>query len=806
MPVVQWDNAKMPALAKTDQQTGESRSLFGHSLDVAHCAHAMLIRGVLRHRLQVISGIDVTEPVAARIAILVGMHDFGKALNGFQERISGHSRGRGHVSEALAAIAAQVPGQSDRLHNALSIGLLCNWFEDPGEALYSVLCHHGEPVSQSRIDACYATTKSDLAPQGHYDPVEEIGTLTTILLAAFPQALQPAPSIPCPTRFLHALAGLTMTADWMGSDARWHPLAGPENRPEAALRLLEDTGWCAWHQGAAAEAVLGGYAPRAAQTGMLELPLDHHLVTLEAPTGTGKTEAALIWASRLAAAELVDGMFFAVPTRSAATELHARIARLMTGPHPRLAGRVVRAVSGQIDTDHPVAMFNEDVTPTWALGSSRRTMAAPIAVGTIDQAMLSQMKVRHGHLRSNCLSRQLLVIDEAHASDPYMSEIICRLVQEHVAAGSYALLMSATLGETLRSRLLQQPRAPIDVAVSRHYPMISAKALSLPVPVMEGRTTHVRIEPHQRVLTAAVASARSGESVLLIRSTVADALANYRTMLGQGVESLLHHSRFADVDRQFLDGSLLDILGPRGNRRGIVVVATQTAEQSLDIDADLLVTDACPADVLLQRLGRLHRHRSGTEPTCLVIDPGDWEGYVTATGKPMGRRGQGWPWVYNPLSVRETLTWIKTAGTIRMPDDLRTLVELATHADHLEARAKEHGPAWELLWRNLYAKGLADRMVGRGVLVDRTLPYAEALVDPDAATRLGDGSVDVRMTGLRSPFSGSAIDVMPVRAMWLAGVKPDTAGIAGPADPDGRCTIQIGHRQFTYGREGLQRV
>src|SRR5215203_6203551 len=137
-------------------------------------------------------------------------------------------------------------------------------------------------------------------------------------------------------------------------------------------------------------------------------------------------------------------------------------------------------------------------------------------------------------------------------------------------------------------------------------------------------------------------------------------------------------------DRRWLDQRLLQIFGTRGQRIGIIAVTTQTAEQSLDIDADLLITDACPADVLLQRLGRLHRHRVGTRPTAVMIDPGPLDSYLTSQGQVRGRRGQGWPWVYqNLLSVRATLNWLQERKQITVPDDCRILVERATHADYL---------------------------------------------------------------------------------------------------------------------------
>ena len=110
------------------------------------------------------------------------------------------------------------------------------------------------------------------------------------------------------------------------------------------------------------------------------------------------------------------------------------------------------------------------------------------------------------------------------------------------------------------------------------------------------------------------------------------------------------------------------LFAPNGQRSGIIVVGTQTLEQSLDIDADLLVTDAVPADVLLQPLGRLHRHRSGTVPTAIVLEPGIWNDRVRLDGRAQGAPGYGWAWVYNPLAVRETIAWIRERGAVSVAE------------------------------------------------------------------------------------------------------------------------------------------
>jgi CRISPR-associated endonuclease/helicase Cas3 len=665
----------MNAIAKSDRQTGLTRSLIGHSLDVAHCVHAMLTRGVSRDRLGAAIGLDLTDVHVARLAVLAGLHDLGKASNGFQDRINGRGRGSGHVAEAAAVVDAQ-GALSDEVRSAICADLINKWCDDPRSVLYAMFCHHGEPVPQARINAAAASLTQQWAAASAYDPVAELDALTKALLNAFPQSLTEAAPLPEARRFEHVLAGLVMTADWMGSDTRFHPLAGNDNRPDAAINLLDATRWSGWHSGSEPRAVLGQYRPRAAQVSVLELPLTEHLVIIEAPTGSGKTEAALIWTDRLVAAGLVDGMYFAVPTRSAATELYDRISKVMSSAHRSLLGRVIRAVPGMLDADRPAGIWDEPTMPTWALGSMRRVMSAPIAVGTIDQAMLAQLRTRHSWLRGWCLARQLLVIDEVHASDPYMSEIITRLVEEHLLLGSYALLMSATLGETLRAKLERRPRVDISSAIARLYPQVSTPSKQLTIEMAQIRTTNVVIEDRAVAIARAGEAVEQGDAVLWIRSTVADALDDYHAFQSAGVAVMLHHSRFADADRKYLDRKVLQLIGLGAHRSGIVIVGTQTLEQSLDIDADLLISDAVPADVLLQRLGRLHRHRSGTVPIAVVLEPGDWEARVTFEGRPLGGPGHGWAWVYSPLSVRETVDWLRLHQQISVPNDVREIVEL----------------------------------------------------------------------------------------------------------------------------------
>ncbi len=776
---------------------GSWHSVIGHSLDVAIVARHLIGRSVLRARMSAAFGIGLTDVHRDRLAVLAGLHDGGKCLAGFQAKPdSAPGIGQGHVAEFLAALKASV-----EVRRAVELEVLAEWFEDIEAALMVSICHHGQPADASQIDRRLSEVEQQLSVTVHgHDPVSEIRRLSNAMTAAFPAAAETADRLPFRPAAQHLFAGVVMTADWMASDpTRFLYMNGGEaKREDCAESLLEATGWSGWSSGAPTASLLGGRTPRPAQAAIPKVAPKERLVVIEAPTGSGKTEAALIHANRLVDSGLVDGLYFAVPSRSAATELHARIARTMAAVHPRLAGKVVRAVPGMMDVD-PGKDIHDDAERSWALQSPKRVFAAPIAVGTVDQAMLSVLRVRHGWLRAACLSRHLLVIDEVHASDPYMSGIIGALVDRHLDLGGHVLAMSATLGEAALARLQRREPLPFEEAIEIPYPAIRTSCVS-PVEASEPRVVDISLAGFDECLAASLAAARSGQCVLLIRSTVTDAVETWRRYSGAGIETVLHHGRYALHDRSILDGQLLEAMGPGGRRRGLVAVTTQTAEQSLDIDADLLITDACPADVLLQRLGRLHRHREGTRPVALTIAPGDLSGYLNPDGTVRGLEGQGWPWVYdNLLSVTQTVGWIEKKRAIAVPDDSRELVERATHPECLRDEAARMGGGWMRLWERLYARDSRQRDLAEAGIVDWNRDYGDTPVNERIVTRLGDGTVDIAVE-LKSPFDGTGISQISVPARWLRDT-PEDAQVNSEGNE-----IAIGKVRMRYDRTGLWRV
>ena len=169
------------------------------------------------------------------------------------------------------------------------------------------------------------------------------------------------------------------------------------------------------------------------------------------------------------------------------------------------------------------------------MAAPKRTFAAPIAIGTIDQALLSILRSRHAWMRAAFLSRHLLVVDEVHASDPYMAALTRGLIERHLSIDGRALAMSATLGETALAILMDRERRSIDEAIAAPYPAIRRSTSDQELPQTPGRTIDVVVEPLEQAKSRARAAAIDGQSVLWIWSTVSDAVADFQSFEANGI-------------------------------------------------------------------------------------------------------------------------------------------------------------------------------------------------------------------------------------------------------------------------------
>ena len=870
---------------KTGQLTGV-HPLLDHMTDVAACFLALAECAAVRRSLERTAGrlLDVTD--LQRLAVLVFLHDIGKANAGFQSQrwklperapVSWPTAPFGHGPEGWELISGRV-ANAEQFAAGLPIAEIILWGVDAvSQLLQASISHHGRPLGETPAKQTALIWKPVLDKSGAvlYDPAATMVRMGQRLRQGYPLAftecLQPLPDKPA---FVHLFAGLVQLADWLGSDTRegFFPYTAPgKDRGQTALARatyavraigLDVSTWrnelCS--QPPTFNAVFDVAEARPMQLAAADLSYGD-VVVLEAETGSGKTEAALWRFVQLFLAGKVDSLFFALPTRVAASQLYKRVLDFVTRLWPKNAPVVVRALPGYEAADDQIKISLPDFKvlwpdhpddavahQRWVAESPKRFLAATIAVGTIDQALLGALKVRHAHMRQALLTRSMLVVDEVHASDAYMTVLLEKLLAAHVQSGGQAMLLSATLGATARTRYLSigykklvQPSLADACAIP--YPAISTRTASgLQLQAVAGNPAHKTVhwqtmdamDDPLRIATLAAIAAAQGARVLVLRNTVPAAVATLKALeklaLEQGGNwlfkvngvSTVHHSRYSRQDRPLLDQAVEARLGKhRQDSDGRVIVGTQTLEQSLDIDADLLISDLCPMDVLLQRIGRLHRHvRPDKErpdgyrqARAWVLTPAgnDLTALLKQSRNGLGRFHNGGG-VYPDLRMIEaTKRLIKAHPSPQIPADNRVLVEHATHSQALLAIENELGDDWKKLGQAIEGDTSAQRGVGHL----HTLPYDDAFSDvlfPDSdqkiATRLGAAD---RLVTFDPPQPGpfkQDVKQLALRFHQVAkGVSPDEIPTDITALPEhAGFEFTLGATRYRYNRFGLGRL
>ena len=871
-----------------------------HLADVGACLERLLMQPTIRQRLASAGGRDaLDDATAARLAVFAALHDIGKINIGFQTKVwtnSDHPASRrqrppraGHTADLTPVLDMEKDEATAKwfLPN-LGFDRIEYWDDDSGDTacglFVAALSHHGRPLQLN--NPYKAAMPASWQPYGELNPQEYTARIGKLLREWFPAAFDApdgatAPPLPSAPAFQHHFLGLCNLADWIGSNEEWFKF---EDKPdddyivrarEQAEYAIREVGLDIGEQRkvfSGVDATVLDFvrlftinAPNAIQRAAAQgTALEAPVVIIESETGSGKTEAALWRFARMYAAGLVDGMYFALPTRAAAVQIHERVKQFVANLFPSGTGpEVVLAVPGYdaagglpdyaagYDSSHD---GHYDRGRPWAAERPKKFLAAQIAVGTVDQALLGALKVRNAHLRSSSLARNLLVVDEVHASEVYMAVVLQRLLAAHTGAGGYALLMSATLGSAARERWLRAVGVVADADGDGDTDGVGTDdlpgltdAIAAPYPAVSTPDGIDKVDengPGKDVSISAVAdmgdfdavarraldAARAGAKVLVVRNTVGYAVSTQKrveelaggdTNLLFDVEGIptLHHGRFAAGDRRLLDAEIEKLLGKGTAAAGVIVVGTQTLEQSLDIDADLLITDLCPMDVLLQRIGRLHRHPRRDRPAgygtaqCVVLTPagGDLAPLLERTGNANGLGEYGV--VYMDLRILEaTRRLIDQYPQWNIPEMNRKLVERATHPAALSAITAELGNDWQAHGIRVHGQQLADLMAGGSVVIpfDRSFFADNDRVifpgnEENIRTRLGDARVDIAFDPPpASPFDGQPIDKVAMSLRWLTGVDIPEEPIATQS-VGGGFEFGIGGRRFRYDRRGLRR-
>jgi CRISPR-associated endonuclease/helicase Cas3 len=858
---------------KYQAKTGKSLSLLAHSLDVAVVFRALCdLDGIRRTLANSTDGL-LTDEHLDRLAALAMLHDIGKANLGFQDKILHNPHAHvGHIRELAPLIGDEE--LSGMLLESLPRNVV-TWFSSTNSAdsyFFAIFSHHGRPVRflDAKSGSYWLARDEWWHPDSCRDPIRAITDISSFTEVAFPRAfLASASPLPDEPRFHHRFAGLVMLADWIGSHSHWFPIerATAEDRLardlKAAPELLRSVGLDAKPLRPILMNAGDGFQSR---FGLSPLPLqeiadrldpddpDTDLVIAESETGSGKTEAALNWFCKLFVAGKVDSMYFALPTRVAARELYERISNTIRSwfPDPNCRPVTLLAVPGYAQIDgHPVERLIPDAETAnlwqddqevrslerhWAGAMPKRFLAATVAVGTIDQALLSVVQTAHAHLRSVCLDRSLLVVDEVHASDLYMSRLLRSLLAHHLGVGGYAMLLSATLGSRALNEYVQltEPGSvlpDLQTATRAPYPSLTLSGGRTLATSSARRTKQVHFDirewafsPEQAIDQVLAPALQAGARVLVVMNTVARAVNMFRAAENSSAiddawlfecrgRACAHHGRFAPEDRAVLDATVSARLGKHSPPGPVLLIGTQTLEQSLDIDADLLVTDLAPSDVLLQRVGRLHRHDRarplGYDSACCIVlvADRDLETALTGRGEVSGDfKRIGYGSVYEDLrSLELTYRVLREKPTALIPEDNRLLVERATHPEALDSLL---GERWTEHRNLICGQGLAKAIAADTItnMFDRYFGQIEFVEAGRAvATRLGADQLHLPLNRqVTSPF-GKTLAHMVIPG-HMAPCELKDGFITVEEEGGGVIILRCEERRYQYSKYGLEEI
>lgn len=498
------------------------------------------------------------------------------------------------------------------------------------------------------------------------------------------------------------LAGLTSVADWIGSDERFFPSErreGKENATTFAQRALKEIGL----QAPTLKKFLSfqdifDFPANKMQERTLATITGPGVYIIEAPMGLGKTEAALGAAYQLMTTGKAHGIYFALPTQATSNRMHLRMNEFLRRIAPETQGsRLVHANSWLKEKDEcifptstamKISATEDARTGRDWFASAKRALLAPFGVGTVDQALLGVVAAKHFFVRHFALAGKVVILDEVHSYDLYTGTLIDKLITTLEGLGCTVIVLSATLTGRRRGQMVTLPAASLPKA-DLPYPLITGRMEGIPldpVPVDPPVSRNVQVDfiAEENATEEAMHLAQQGGAVLWICNTVDAAQQQYRQFieLSSGAFPVgLLHSRFPFWRREELETEWMGRFGKDGKTRcGSILISTQVVEQSVDLDADLLITELAPTDMLLQRLGRLWRHERGhrlteTARICIISESKSLEEFrelaLQEIKDELGSKAK----VYAPYILLCSLEVWKAQNKVLIPGQIRQLIE-----------------------------------------------------------------------------------------------------------------------------------
>ncbi|SHG62951.1 CRISPR-associated helicase/endonuclease Cas3 [Streptoalloteichus hindustanus] len=801
----------MPDLRAFWGKAGKSNTphpLLCHALDtaaVAELLYPLMLGPRCREELEAaFKGLG--DPVAW-VAVLCGLHDLGKcspAFQGLRADLALDLLGD-HAAEDIRRLSRfKDVGRTDTPHGLLTAvhmdRLLKRWgasweaahaiawvlgghhgtipYDDEVREARAAVGHHG---GQKWADWCDALVDELCRLRGLPNPASlpwnevRLGLVGSI-----------------------GLAGLTSVSDWIASARCEDKYAGAgvdlESYAAETKKVAQDAvdrrEWSPWKPPADTrfQTLFPDVEPRPVQVAVEKVTSGKSrpgLLIVEAPTGEGKTKVALQAAATFVRQLGLAGFYFGLPTRATANQIFTESAEFLAGQPDPLRVRLLHGAADEyLVGQEPKAeeeRRKKDLQPCnvdsdgegdgdaaareWF--TLKRALLASVGVGTWDQALMAAIRAPHVFVRMAALSNKVVILDEVHAYDRYMSTLLDRLLWWLGRFEVPVILLSATLPEHRRSKLVQCWRAgalrlrPEQVSTpltAPGYPRVTwadreGDEVTLVEELVEVGVSELNANRVVRlirlgdddVVSWVLEQIDAGGCAAIIHNLKSRVHETYEK-LEKAVEQLPEDERpeliwitgeMETADRQKVEKRLREAFGKNGTRpKRAVVVGTQVLEQSLDLDFDVMVSDLAPVDSMVQRMGRLHRHRKREETPVLAI-----------TGVGEKAAGPTFPPYTLSVYLRSTLTrtWalLRERSEIRSPDEVAELVDAVYDPKDLIVCPE----GWEEAWqdnedrRNLALEGMEYKA---------RIVYLPQPSDDQSLRRLTERSKGARHTRSRS--------------------------------------------------------
>ncbi len=313
---------------------------------------------------------------------------------------------------------------------------------------------------------------------------------------------------------------------------------------------------------------------------------------LTAPTGSGKTETALLWL-RSQLSQHNGNVFYVLPYTASINAMYHRLSKNFQGKVAVVHGKLDSFLEFQFDHD-------DDFDNRKQVKEQFRSLVRPIKVVTPFQLLKHIFMVKGYEKGLFDLKGAFLIFDEIHAYDADVFAQIMVLLEIAIKYfDARVLVMTATLPRILRSEIESVLGSYQSVEADKQlYDSFTRHRVKLLDGLIEDNLDRIQKDLAE------------GKKVLVVCNTVAKAQQVYQLLDVE--DKLLLHGGFNEEDRNIKEQQLK-------SRESQLLVGTQAIEVSLDIDYDVLYSEVAPLDALLQRFGRVNRRRTKGIATCYVF-------------------------------------------------------------------------------------------------------------------------------------------------------------------------------------------